>query len=77
MNLKPRSNKSHYTIGTSLKKCEGDSQSMKVIRKRSGEVYVEWKSILDLLATGVLLVGGTLFAIASFYAFWVLLEFLR
>jgi hypothetical protein len=50
---------------------------MKVIRKRSGEVYVEWKSILDLLATGVLLVGGTLFAIASFYAFWVLLEFLR
>lgn len=73
--MKPRSNKSHYTIGTSLKKCEGGLLSMKLTRKRNGKTYVNWKRIADLLATGVLFVGGILFATASFYALWILLEF--
>ena len=50
---------------------------MKLTRKRKGKAYIKWDGIANLLATGVLLIGGTLFAIASFYAFWILLEFLR
>jgi preprotein translocase subunit Sss1 len=50
---------------------------MKLTHKKNGEIYVEWKNIADLLATGILLVGGILFAIASFYSFWILLELMR
>ena len=50
---------------------------MKLTRKRNGKTYVNWKRIANLLATGVLFVGGILFAVASFYALWILLELMQ
>jgi hypothetical protein len=50
---------------------------MKVTRKKNGNIYIESKGILDMLATGLFVVSCGIFGLVSFYAFWILLEFLR
>jgi hypothetical protein len=49
---------------------------MKVI-KHKGELYVQYSSTLDLLKGIAQIVGVAVIGIVSFYALWILLEFLK
>jgi hypothetical protein len=49
---------------------------MRVI-KRKDELYVEYSSTLDLLKGIAQIVGVAVIGIVSFYALWILLEFLK
>ena len=47
------------------------------IRKINGELYVEWTTTTAAIIEIVKMVGFAVFGIVSFYALWILLEFLK
>ena len=50
---------------------------MKVVRKKDGDLYVEFKCTKDIVQTAFAFIGLAIGSLIGFYALWILLEFCK